>query len=286
MHVVTKILIVAASVLCVLLAALTMAYAVNADRIVAAFQTERDLKVAAMSARDNDLAASKEEIARKGLELERLSTELASRESAIRQLQGERTDLVTAVRKAEAERDSIAQKIDQIAATANTQAKLVDTLIAEVTKLRDNELAYRREAIQLTDRINDLESQRVGLEGSVRALQEQLTELRYALQNASAGVTSGASSSAPRPPAVPVSGRIVKTSIDPNTGALLAQIDLGTNDQVRDNTLLYIVRPPDQYLAQLVIRKADLKTSVGVVNLQGRTNVEIRPNDVVMSPPR
>ncbi|MFM9996226.1 MAG: hypothetical protein ACKVU4_10540 [Phycisphaerales bacterium] len=279
MHVVTKILIVAASILCVLLSALTMAYAVNADRIVADLNSEKNLKDAAMSARTNDVAAAKEELDRKSGLVESLSTQLAARDTNIRQLQNERSDLVTSIRKAEAERDSISSKIEQMAATTNTQAKLVDTLIGEVTKLRDNELAYRREAIQLTDRINDLDSQRAGLEQSVRALQEQMTELRYALQNASAGVTAGAN--APRPPTVKAEGRITQTMADAVRGVMLAQIDLGTNDQVRENTLLYIIRAPSEYIGQIVIEKADLKTAVGRINLQGQTNVQVRAGDLV-----
>lgn len=279
MHVVTKILIVAASVLCVLLAALTMAYAVNADRIVADLNRERDLKTAAVAAQINDVATAREESSRKGQELDSLNIKIAEHVTNIRRLEGERADLMTNIRKAEADRDSIASKIDQMAATTNTQAKLVDTLIAEVTKLRDNELAYRREAIQLTDRINDLDSQRAGLEQSVRALQEQMTELRYALQNASAGVTAG--TSGPRPPTVAANGRITQTMADNTRGVMLAQIDLGTNDQIRENTLLYIIRPPNEYVGQLVIERADLKTAVGRINLQGRTGVQVRTGDTV-----
>lgn len=281
MHVVTKILVVAAAILCIALAALSMAYAVNADRITADHQRQVDLRVAADSARQADGAAHAEERTRLNQLRDQLSNELANRDSTIRQLQGERVELKNNVVKAEAERDAIGQKISQIAATAETQAKLVEALIAEVSKLRDNELGYRRESIQLTDRINDLESQREVLEQSVRALQENLTELRLASQGAAAGVV-GAGAGTPRPPIVPVRGRIIQTMPDATTGGLLAQIDLGTNDQIRENTLLYIVRSPDQYLGQLVVLKADLKTAIGRIDFQGRTNIKVQANDMVL----
>ncbi len=281
MHVVTKILVVAAAILCIALAALSMAYAVNADRIVAEHRSEVDRRVATETLRTGELAAALEERTRLSQLRDQLDNELTKRDAEIRSLQGERAELHNARVKAEADRDAIGQKISQIAATAETQAKLVEALIGEVSKLRDNELSYRRESIQLTDRINDLESQREVLEQSVRALQEQLTELRLASQGISAGVTTAAST--PRPPVVPVRGRIVQTMPDPATGGLLAQIDLGTNDQVRENTLLYIVRAPDQYLGQLVVLKADLKTAVGRIDLQGRSNIRIQQNDLVLS---
>ncbi len=280
MHVVTKILIVAAAMLCIALAALSMAYAVNADRIVSEHQRQVDLRTAAETAKSMDSAAHAEERTRLSQLRDQLSNELSNRDATIRQLQGERTELRNSVVKAEAERDAIGQKISQIAATAETQARLVDTLITEVGKLRDNELAYRRGEIQLTDRINDLESQREVLEQSVRALQEQMTEMRLAREGAAAGVTGAPGM--PRPPVVPVRGRIIQTLPDPVTGGTLVQIDLGTNDQIRENTLLYVVRAPDQYVAQLVIIKADLKTATGRIDYQGRTNVKVQNNDMVL----
>jgi predicted nuclease with TOPRIM domain len=280
-HVVTKILVVAAAVLCIALAALSMAYAVNSDRIVAEHQRQVDLKIAAETARTLDASAAAEERTRLVQLRDQLSNELTKAMESVRSLQGERTELRNGVVKAEAERDAIGQKISQIAATAETQARLVEALIGEVSKLRDNELAYRRESIQLTDRINDLESQREVLEQSVRALQENLTELRLASQGiASGGVVS--TSSTPRPPIVNVRGRIVQTMSDPATGGMLAQIDLGTNDQIHENTLLYLVREPNQYLGQLIILKADLKTAIGRIDFQGQKNIRVQQNDLVL----
>ena len=285
-HVVTKILIVFAAVLCVLLAALTMAYSVNADRIASSYLDEKNARVAAVQSAEQQVSLSKEALSEKQLELQSLSNELDKRTSTITQLQGERAELVSAKVRAESDRDAVLQKIDQIAATAETQARLVDVLTTEVSKLRDNELGYRRNEIQLADRINDLESQREVLEQSVRALQEQLSELRITLASASPGVAApggGTAPAGPRLPGVPVRGRVVTTQPDPTTGGVLAQINLGTADQVRENTLLYLVRGSKDYLGQLVIIKADLHTAIGRVDFQGRTGVQIRKDDVVMS---
>ncbi len=281
MHVVTKILVVAAAILCIALAALSMAYAVNSDRIVSEHQRQSDLRIAADTARTLDATAALEERTRLTQLRDQLSNELAKAMESVRSLQGERTELRSGVVKAEAERDAIGQKISQIAATAETQARLVEALIGEVSKLRDNELSYRRESIQLTDRINDLESQREVLEQSVRALQENLTELRLASQGIAAGGVISTSST-PRPPIVNVRGRIIQTMPDPATGGILAQIDLGTNDQIHENTLLYLVREPKQYLGQLIILKADLKTAIGRIDFQGRSNIRVQPNDLVL----
>jgi uncharacterized protein (UPF0335 family) len=280
-HTVTKVLVVFAAVLCVVLAALTMAYAVNADRIVGNFLSERDARIAADTARAADAAQSKDWLQQKEEQLQAFSNKIAALESENRRLAGEKTDLISRIARAEAERDSIVQKIDQLAATNQTQAKVIENYSNEVTQLRENELRYRREAIQLADRISDLAGQNEIFQQSVRALQEQLAAANEALQAASTGVASTSGDSTPRAPIVPVNGRITKVEKSATTGDILAQINVGSNDQLRDNMRLFIVRGND-YLADLIVIKTDLKASVGRVVTYGRA-VEVRPDDVVRS---
>ncbi len=279
MHTVTKVLVVFAALLCVLLAALTMAYSVNADRIVADHMAQVDQRIATETASKDAQSTWRIEQASLNQQLEALSTALAARDGVIRKLEGERAELVRSVRAAEAARDAVVQKIDQLAATTDTQAKLIENLSTEVTTLRNNELTYRREAIQYTDRINDLESQGEVLAQNVRALTEQLEEARLALEKAATGIAAGGDTT-PRPPTVPVRGRVLKTSPDP-TGGVLAQIDLGSNDQIKKNMKLLVIRG-EQFIGNLVILETDLKVSVGRVDTLGR-NVEVRADDEVLS---
>jgi hypothetical protein len=96
----------------------------------------------------------------------------------IASLQTERTKLLQDVATATNARDAIVNQIDQLAATNKTQALLIDSYRNEVTKLRENELTYRKREIELVDRVNDLESQTEVQGGNIRALQEQLVECK------------------------------------------------------------------------------------------------------------
>jgi hypothetical protein len=42
------------------------------------------------------------------------------------------------------------------------------------------------------------------------------------------------------------------------------------------------VRGTNEYLGQLVIIKADLRTAIGRVDFQGRTGIQIRKDDLVL----
>lgn len=278
MHIVTKILVVFAAVLSVLLAALTMSYAVNADRIVGEIGAERNLRIAAETTAANDMAAHR--VAEQDLrdQLQAKADQATSLEINLRQLEADRAQLLKDKAMAEAARSAIEAKIADLGTTVQTQAALIQSYRDEVTQLRDNELRYRQNEIQLVDRINDLESQIEVATANVRALQEQLTEARMALEGAAVAGGSG-TAQGPQTTRVPVRGRIVSTMRDQATGALLVRIDVGTNDQVRENMKLYVSRGED-FLGNLVIRQADLQWAIGQIDTLGR-DVEIRNGDLV-----
>lgn len=282
MHIVTKVLVVFAAVLSVLLAALTMSYSVNADRIVSELRAERNAKLAAQTQAAADVAKAGDEIAAKAAMIAALNTELTDHQVQIRQLESERAQLIKDVRAAQAGRDAIERKIDELTSTTRTQASLIESYRDEVTKLRDNELRYRQNEIQLVDRINDLESQSEVLEANVRALQEQLTEARLALENAGQpGTGTGVATRGGEPTRIPIRGRIVETMRDQATGATLVRIDVGANDQVRENMKLYVSRG-DKFLGNLLVRQADLQWAIGQVDTLGQP-VDIRQGDLVTS---
>ena len=283
MHTVTKVLVVFAAILCVVLSALTMAYAVNADRISGDYLAEKDRRTAAETARTTDASQQRDELQQKQAQLDAANTQIAQLLVENRRYAAEKTDLITRVSRAEAEHASVLQKIDQLAATNQTQAKVIESYSNEVTSLRDNELRYRREAIQLSDRIADLSSQNEVLEQNTRALQEQLTSAHENAAGMAAGAVNpaGGRDTTPRVPSVRVDGRVTRVEKAAATGDTLAQINLGTNNQVRDNMRLYVTRA-GQYLADIVIVKADQRESVGRVLTHGRA-VEVRADDVVTS---
>jgi small-conductance mechanosensitive channel len=279
-HIVTKVLVVFAAVLAVLLSALTMAYAVNSDRIVASIASERDQRQAVQTQLTQASAQAGEERAALSRSLDETRREIASRESKIRDLESERSTLRTQVEKADARAEAIRGEIGQLNASVGTLTRLTENYRDEVTQLRDNELGYRRREIELVDRINDLESQREVLEQSTRALQEQLAEARRAIETQ--GVTAGAAGrTAAYTPSISINGRVTNVIKDPATGKPMAMINVGANNSVRENMQLVITRN-GQFVGNLIITRTDLQWSLGEIDYLGR-KVEVLTGDIVQT---
>lgn len=284
MHILSKIFVVFAAILAVLLAGLTMAYAVNADRITADYDAERVRRLEADTSRQAEVAAASAERTRLNAQLSDTANALAAKEAEIRELQTTNAREIAAKREALAQAAEIANKTKILEETARTQAKLIEGYRTEVTALRDNEIQFRQRELELEDRINDLESQREVFEQTVRALQEQLTEVRNTLAAAQGGATTTASGAASQPfvdSGPMITARIESVERDPASGVLYARINAGSNDRIRDNMQLYIGRN-NEFVGHLVITQTDLNFAIGRIDLLGRS-VEVRQGDTVMS---
>lgn len=281
MHTVTKVLVVFASILCVLLAALTMAYSVNVGRIVDDRHNEINRRLAAEAMAADRVAQGSEEQARMMLEIQQLQDQKTQLNSSITSLQNERSRLNQDLSAAVTSRDAIMGQIAQAVATSKTQALLIEQYRDEVTKLRDNELSYKTREIELTDRLNDLESAIEVKDQSVRALQEQLVEARRTIDSGGAAGANAIRTGMPYAPSIPITGKIVKTAKDAATGNPVATINVGTNNQVRKDMLLAITRG-GEFVGNLVITKTDLGWAEGKIDYLGK-KVEAREGDVVMS---
>lgn len=283
MHWLTKVFVIFAAVLSVLLAGLTISMATNADRIVGDYEQERARRIAADSIRADEAGRAAQEQARLAAQIEQISRDLASRDADVRRLETENSRLLADKNKAEAARQSIEAKIAELGETARTQATLLTNYRDEVTQLRKNELSFRQRSIELDDRISDLGSQNEVLEQTVRALQEQLAEAQLAAQTGQPGSgTATARGSDPVTLAGPiVRGRIEQVQTDTATGARLARINLGTNDSVKENTKLFIGRE-GQFVANLVIIRSDQQWAVGRIDTLGR-DVQVQEGDWVVS---
>jgi len=284
-HWLTKTLVLIVAVLGMLLSALTVAMSVNADRIVGDFETERSKKIAAEATQADVTARAAQEQNRLNAQIEQLSRDLAAREAEIRNLSTERASLLADKNKAELERDTIASKIKELGATAQTQAELLKNYSDEVTSLRKNELTFRQRQVEMDDRVSDLESQREVLEQTVRALQEQLADAQLAVQkNMSGGGVATAAASTGDSFVLGgqiVRGKIQKVEKDNATGAILVQINLGTADNIKENTKLFVGRA-EGFVANLVVIKTDLKWAVGKIDTLGR-DVKVQEGDWVVS---
>jgi hypothetical protein len=280
-HIVTKVLVVFAAILAVLLSALTMAYAVNSDRIVASINAERDQRTAVVTQMGEASARAAEEKAHLSRQLDEARREAANRQARIRELEAERSGLQTQVQQAEARADAIRGEIGQLNSSVGTLTRLTENYRDEVTQLRDNELGYRRREIELVDRINDLESQREVLEQSTRALQEQLAEARRAIEQGSVPTTG--TRAAAYTPSIEIKGRVTNVIKDPATGKPMAMINVGANNNVRENMQLVITRNNgSQFVGNLIITRTDLQWSLGEIDYLGR-KIEVQAGDTVQT---
>jgi hypothetical protein len=282
-HILTKVFVLFAAVLSIMMAALAISFSVNADRILADYDHALEKSQAA----ENSLAAYKAVNAQEKATLEedksRLQDELASRDSGLRRLEAANSELRISLRQAESERVSITSKIAQLGVTTETQANIIADYKDELSRLRLDERNYRDEKIDLEKQLGDLESQVIVYEQVKRALQEQLEEVRRLVDNPG-GSTSTAfkGDSATEIPGSPISGRIDEVRTDPNTGDLLVKINLGTNDRISNNARMYVHRNSNTYLGELVVFRVDMNHAVARVAymVPGQS---IREGDQVLS---
>lgn len=281
MHILTKVFVLFASVLSIMMAALAISYSVNADRITADYRDARAATDTAIADLGAVKAAHGQERSALQEDIGGLRDELASRDADTRRLEASNSELRIALRQAEAGRESISSKIAQLGVTTETQARIIDEYKSEMNRLREAELSWRNDKIDLEKSLSDLESQVIVYEQVKRALQEQISELQGIISNEQTG--SIATDSGP----TDITGPLVRGSIsevlnDPATGETLVKLNLGSNDRIRENARLYIHRGNNVYLGELVVFRVDLNHAVGRV-LYVASNQSIREGDQVMS---
>ncbi len=279
MHILTKILVVFAAGLSLALAALTSTYALNAKTITDSYVSK-----------DNEAkqANANYELQSSQFADERadLLARIQSREADLADLDQQRLTLLSQLeelriqaKQAEDARARVERQIGDLGKTADTQAALIESLTGEVRTLRDENLTAKEQQIDLLARLNDLENQNDVLTQTNRALQEVVVDL----QN-EAGDPSGSGDTALSGP-LELDGPVVRgrvRAVRSSDGQQYAEIDLGTRDRVRENVKLFVTRD-GRWVADLNIVRADIQTAVGRVDPLGRTNVEVREGDIVLS---
>lgn len=283
MHILTKVFVLFAAVLSILMAALSISYTVNADRVVMDYRNAMARADQAANDRDSIRSSASQLVASKEEELNSARDELASRNADIRRLEAANSELRIGLRSAESARESITAKIAELGVAVETQARIIDEYKNELSRLRRAELDYRDERLDIEKQLSDLESQVIVYEQVKRALEEQLTEVRTTLASASTG---GAANNATRisPAEVPgpqIRGSVDQVTNDPATGQLLVKINLGSNDRVRENSRLYVHRG-QTYLGELVVFQVDLNHAIARMSytVPGQ---DIRASDSVLS---
>jgi hypothetical protein len=280
-HFLTKVFVVVAAVLAILLSALTISVATNAKRISDDFNSERTKYAALEGAASSSTAQSKQESVRLNAMAQQLQNQLSELQGQISSLQAERSQLLVERDRAVSDRATTESKIGELGELAKTQAQLITVYRDEATTLRKNELTFRQRSLEMEDRLSDVESQRDVLEQNYRALQEEITQIR---RDASTTVSAGATSGEARPFTFAgpiISGRVESVQRDPASGKTLAKLSIGSNDRVAKNMQLRVIRS-GEFIANVVVETTDLSFSIGAVDTLGR-KVEVREGDSVVS---
>jgi len=275
-HIITKIFVVFAAILSILLAALSVAYSTNADRIVAGYKEAESRAAAAHATASEANSKAGASVTDMQAKIDELEAQLRERDDDLTDFERDNQRLLAETKQAEAASVSVMSKIDQLGATVSTQASIVKSLQDEVKERRAEGLRFIQREIELTDRISDLSGQlEVAIETN-RALQEQMQELRDTYGGGSvAGGTRGSQNDS----SAAVRARITEIRRDPGSGNLLAAIDAGSNDRIREGMELTISRR-GSFVGKLVVNSVSLNTAVGSVDTLNR-EVNVEPGDLV-----
>jgi archaellum component FlaC len=283
-HVVTKILIVFGALLSILLSALAMAFASNANTIRGDVGSEISARQAAIAALDLERTKTSSELARIKAEMEAVAGNIGKFKQENETLSAERNRLMAEASQAklEAERSrNLAAAKDGI---LQTNTKLVEALSTEANTLRTRGLDSAKREAELTERLSELESQNQVLTQNVRALQEQLAEARSA---GSATASSGATAAVAAAPSGGVesfgplvTGRVRKV-VRAENGEDLAFITVGGSSGVKVGQRMHIVREGN-FVASLIITVVDSGEAAGRIDRLGRS-VDVLADDKVLS---
>jgi len=279
MHIVTKFLVVLAAVFGIALSSLTISFAVSNRAILEDYtnvQTELDTLRDSSSAREAQWQNEKGVLERQVADAR---AQVNAREAELLRLRGEVGELRRGKLAAEQQATTLQNQIAQLNETNRMLTELTDRHSQEVAQLRDRELDLRQNEIALADRIADLRSSNETLQATVRSLQEQMARLEAGEGQAVAGVAA-------TNPDVNrfVRGTITQTQRDAS-GALLARVDLGTQDGLAPGKRLYILREQGgqpRLVGDFNVEYADLQFADGVIDTKG-LGLTPREGDIVVS---
>lgn len=283
MHILTKVFVVLAAVLSLMLAAATMIYANNAETVRQAYldaELERELISQQLEAQSN--LHSREQATLMG-ELQARDQQLSEVREDMDTLRVENDRLRREKFEAESEVERVKGQIGQLGVASQTQATVISNYKDEVSELREAELQFRDERLELEDTIADYSSQIQVLEQTVGALEEQLAAAQQDLEALRAGGGVVREGEEPAGPVTisgpPIFGVVEAVREEPETGKTLVQVSLGSSDRMRENAKLLVFRN-NEFVANVVLTKVDLQDALGEVVLRARGK-QIREGDRV-----
>lgn len=277
MHTITKFLVVLAAAAGIALSSLTIAFAVNNRGVLMDYSRLQQANEVLQASAQESSATAQAEADRLRREQDALRQQISANAAELLRLQGETAELRRDKLTAGQQVTTLQNQISQSNETTRMLTELSDRFAAEVNELRSTELALRQNEIDLLDRIADLQGNNEALTASVRGLREQIARMDADQGGGDAGTGSP-------DVAAFVTGQIMETERDAS-GAVLARVDLGSNDGLARGKRLFIIRNVDgapRLVGHFNVRSADHQFAEGVVDSLG---LELTPRrgDIVVS---
>jgi len=270
-HILTKVFVLFAAVLSIMLSALTISYTINTDQIVSNYNDALEEADTARTSLAAQAARHGMVIDEKNGEISELRSQLSSTNNTMRDIERGAAQLQTDLRTAQAEKTGADRRVQSALEATKAQALIISAYKDEVSTLRNNELDSRQRMLELEERVSNLVSQSEVQEATIRALRETIASIQNPNQMTGSDELD-LISAAPIPGPL-VRGTVQSVAFDSDTGRNIVQIDLGENDRMRRNARVFIVRG-SEFIADLVITKTDLNVSTGIV-------VNLRPGAIV-----
>lgn len=282
MHVLTKMFVALAAVLSVALAALTMAYAVNADRVADGLLAARAEAQAAGASLQNSESQHATRMDAAQEQINSLSDQLQDARRELEQIRDERSRIEGELASAQRARTAVENQLAVFGQGFETQSKLIATLNSENTALRESDLRSRREALELADQLNDAEGRFQVAVQTIRNQELVIADLRDELQGRgtrlSGGRTGGTSGSFTA--SGTYSGQV--TAVNQGNEETLVEINVGTNEGLSSGAQLFVTRGTN-WIANIEVIQADLNASVARIQRTAPNQAISRGDRVVPS---
>lgn len=272
----TKTFVVLVTILSVLLVALVVPFVANTQDLRAQVnELEGELSTAQLQARNaqNRLDAMRSQESQRIADLRdenrQLESQIANLEQRVASLQQDLQDART-------RNQQLAGSFDVLSAEASQLTQINESKTNQLADAREKLVDQQRRVIELTNRTAELESSLDTQTRQVRRFKEQYQqsrdrsaqlEARWAqVPDAAKQQITGEDGPPISTPAEPIAGNV--TGVDkPSEGVTLVQVDIGENDNVRQN-MRFLVHRGERYLGTLVIDRVDADQAVGRMKLQ------------------
>jgi hypothetical protein len=286
----TKAFVVLVTLLSVLLVALVVPYVAKTENLndrIKTLQSQAATADARANSAQQEVSAAQERASEQSALLNQQVSNLT--QDKIR-LQTERDNAHAAALQEQRKLSQIEADLSRLSAAAVQDASLLSATSSDLKQTRINLVDSQTKLVQLSDRNNELESQRDSLTRQVRRIGEQMVSLEQdniALRGVLARVpdqyrqdiSTGQTQAVPFVPNVPIAGNI--TDVQNAAGSQLVQVDVGSKDGVEAN-MKFLVHREDRYVGTFVVDRVESAISAGRMIL---SNDEVRAGDAIYTGP-